>query len=162
MAHFCAYFPEQIAMLSGGSMACDVQYRRRPEAGEEMRSLLHDRRELDTRMQRTSVGAHLDDLHFRTPLGPAAVNCSQGQLRMLELAARFTERLWLEKHERSAILLLDDATGVLDAHHLAKLAELLANHRGQVLLSTTEMHAAFARAADRLFVVHSGHVKIAH
>jgi hypothetical protein len=30
------------------------------------------------------------------------------------------------------------------------------------LLSTTEMHAAFARAADRLFVVDSGHVKIAH
>jgi DNA replication and repair protein RecF len=162
VAHFCAFFPEQIALLSGGSMTCEVRHRRRPESNDDLRTLLRERREVDARMQRTSIGAHLDDLEFRTPLGLASVNCSQGQLRILELAARFTERHWLEKHERSAILLLDDATGVLDAHHLAKLAELLVSHRGQVLLSTTEMHAAFARAADRLFVVDAGRVKIAH
>jgi DNA replication and repair protein RecF len=101
--------------------------------------LLHQTRQRDLTLQRTSGGVHRDDLLFHLGDHPFKSIASQGQRKSLLFALKLAEMEVLKKKKRlSPILLLDDVFEKLDEERIDNLLERVCKENdGQVLITDT-------------------------
>lgn len=89
----------------------------------------------------TLIGPHRDDLLFYLNGHLARSYASQGQSRSVTIALKIAQ-LELAQAQRvsSLVLLLDDIVSELDDHRMEALVQYLSNYRGQMFVSTAEVH----------------------
>jgi DNA replication and repair protein RecF len=129
--------------LDGGELI----YAPRAEGGlEEIRTGLHERREADLKLGRSSWGPHLDELKLSVGGKPLRRYGSQGQQRAALLALLFAEREALLRARRvTPLLLLDDVMSELDpARRELLVARLTAG--GQTLITAADEESLPAAA----------------
>lgn len=88
---------------------------------------------------RCRYGTHRDDVSFVLAGHPLRGSGSQGQLKSFVLALKLAQHAFLQQTTgRHPLLLLDDVFERLDAQRSERLFALLAQGRGQVLLTDTD------------------------
>ncbi len=107
---------------------------------ENFADLLHDAREKDRVLQRTTIGIHKDDLAFKIDAHALKVFASQGQLKSFILALKLAQYEFLRQHKGIApLLLLDDIFDKLDRGRVRSLINLiLEKNYGQTFITDTD------------------------
>ncbi len=104
------------------------------------KELLHQNKQKDILLNRTSAGIHKDDIVITINQQPFKFNASQGQKKSLLFALKLAEFETLQQHNNfSPILLLDDIFEKLDTermHHL--LHRVCIENDGQVFITDTD------------------------
>ncbi len=103
----------------------------------------------DRRRGFTTVGPHRDDLQVELGQHNARLFASQGQIRALVLALKIAQiRLIQARNRYTPILLLDDVSSELDRSRNRFLFDYLAQHQGQVFITTT--HRGYIELRDHV------------
>ncbi len=106
----------------------------------------------------TSVGPHVDDLHFSLGGRPAKIYASQGQQRAAMIALKIGEIESLEQTlGRPPLLLLDDVSSELDPERNGFLMRYLAESASQVFITTTD-----PRLVSSAAVPGTGYFRVEH
>lgn len=97
---------------------------------------LHQSRQKDLALQRTSFGIHRDDYHFTLGNGDIKRLGSQGQQKSFVIALKLAQFEILKTHKGfKPILLLDDIFDKLDDFRIARLLELMGTDLGQLFIT---------------------------
>ncbi|MCB9655261.1 MAG: DNA replication/repair protein RecF [Deltaproteobacteria bacterium] len=100
---------------------------------------LHQRRLIDRKRKKTSVGPHLDDVRLTLDALPAKEHASQGQHRAIVLALKLAEIVHLSSQlGEPPLLLLDDMSSELDHDRGRQLFQTVNDLKGQVVLTSTD------------------------
>jgi len=104
---------------------------------KEILASLNERRFLDIKRAKTSIGPHLDDIGFQINQKDISASASRGEYRTLLLAIKLAEIAYIkEKTEHYPILLLDDVFSELD--HTRQKHLLSTIKHCQTIITTTE------------------------
>lgn len=135
---FLPIFQRHYAVISKEREAVQLKYNSKL-VGADLGDLLKEAREKDRVLQRTTVGAHKDDLVFRFDERLVRKFASQGQLKSYILALKLAQYDLLRRQKQVApILLLDDIFDKLDRHRVQQLLQLLhEGDFGQVFITDT-------------------------
>lgn len=141
IADFLPIFQLHYAVISGEREAVQLKYSSKL-IDADFAELLREAREKDRVLQRTTTGAHRDDLVFRFDDRLVRKFASQGQLKSYILALKLAQYELLRRQKQvPPILLLDDIFDKLDRHRVQKLLQLLhEGDFGQVFITDTHEH----------------------
>ena len=136
---FTTLLTEAYAAISGNREEVGVTYRSQLN-DLSWQALVDQRRDKDRVLQRTSGGAHRDDLVFTQNGHPLRRVASQGQLKSFVLSLKLAQYRLLEQSTgRPPVLLLDDIFDKLDRSRVRQLLDLvLTSAFGQVFLTDTD------------------------
>lgn len=139
IAGFGPLFDQLYAVISGSREQVEVNYQS-DLSKESMPELLRHSLEKDRYLQRTTAGAHRDDLDLRMDGQLVRKFASQGQLKSFLLAMRLGQyEVLREEKGVSPILLLDDIFDKLDAERVHRLIRLLIDRGyGQIFITDTQ------------------------
>ncbi|MBK8010844.1 MAG: DNA replication/repair protein RecF [Deltaproteobacteria bacterium] len=143
------------------SLGCPLGDMRREDLTEALLKLLHQRRLIDRKRKKTSVGPHLDDLTLTLDSLPAKEHASQGQHRAIVLALKLAEIVHLSSQlGEPPLLLLDDMSSELDHDRGRQLFETVNDLKGQVVVTSTDPAVAGLLGHSDLVLhrVSEGHV----
>ena len=131
--------------LTGGRETMTIKYRQAGNEGDPVLSedwfirKLAENREEDTRLMRTSIGPHRDDLVFLLNGRELSAYGSQGQQRTAVLALKLSEIQFIrEETGENPVLLLDDVMGELDASRRQALISYVEEHDVQTIITSTD------------------------
>ncbi|MEZ4600948.1 MAG: DNA replication/repair protein RecF [Syntrophotaleaceae bacterium] len=132
--------------ITDGREEADLIY---PDQGEDigqleerLRGEIRQRSSRERRLGTTLAGPHRDDPVFTVNGHSLRVFGSQGQQRSFMLAFKTAQIMDLESHAGILpVLLLDDMTGELDRTRQEFFFQFLRSRRGQVFVTTTELHS---------------------
>ncbi|MBX2939813.1 MAG: DNA replication and repair protein RecF [Ferruginibacter sp.] len=100
--------------------------------------LLHESRQKDIHLQRSTTGIHKDDLLFTLGALPFRTIASQGQRKSLLFALKFAEYEIIRQQKKHCLLLLDDVFEKLDEQRIQNLMQWVCEaSTGQVLITDT-------------------------
>ena len=135
---FLPIFQQHYAVISGEREAVQLKYNSKL-VDADFGALLVEAREKDRVLQRSTVGAHKDDLVFRFDERLVRKFASQGQLKSYILALKLAQYELLRRQKQvPPILLLDDIFDKLDRHRVQQLLQLLhEGDFGQVFITDT-------------------------
>ena len=136
---------EMTRRLTGGRETMTIKYRQAGNEGNPVLSedwfirKLAENREEDTRLMRTSIGPHRDDLVFLLNGRELSAYGSQGQQRTAVLALKLSEIQFIrEETGENPVLLLDDVMGELDASRRQALISYVEEHDVQTIITSTD------------------------
>lgn len=132
----------EIAATLGLESPLTVCYRPRSHASEPEQLVAELRERIDHDLERgfTGHGPHRDELSLLLAEREVRAFGSQGQQRLSLLALLLAEREAIaEQREAPPVMLLDDVMSELDQRRREALVELLHDHPGQAILTTTEL-----------------------
>ena len=102
---------------------------------DTLESYLEQNRERDILSGHTHIGPHLDDFGFTIHREPSHLFLSRGENKVLLLALKQLEILFIRRHlSLPIVLLFDDIFAELDLDHAERVIETL--HTDQVILTT--------------------------
>lgn len=125
--------------ISGSAEALALSYESASGEGDDLLSLLRERRDEELRRRQTAAGPHRDDLILELNGMPAAKFASEGQQRTVALALKLGQtNLFLEDRNEAPLMLIDDVFGELDPD---RRNALMANWpaTSQKLITTTHL-----------------------
>jgi len=125
--------------ISGSAEALALSYESASGEGDDLLSLLRERRDEEVRRRQTAAGPHRDDLILELNGMPAAKFASEGQQRTVALALKLGQtNLFLEDRNEAPLMLIDDVFGELDPE---RRNALMANWpaTSQKLITTTHL-----------------------
>lgn len=145
---FAPLFLEHYAAISGGQEQVSCAYRSQMQESP-LADLLRDNRHKDQRLQRSTSGAHRDDLQFLIDGYSVKQFASQGQLKSYVLALKLAQYETLRSETgQPPILLLDDLFAKLDRGRVERLMTWLGERSfGQLFISDTELERLSAVTA---------------
>jgi DNA replication and repair protein RecF len=123
----------------------DVSLHYSSELNEQsMEQILAVNRKRDRQLERTSSGAHRDDIDFLIGTHPLKKFASQGQQKSFLFALKFAQYLFISQAiGAKPILLLDDFFDKIDEQRVAKIIQWLAsNGAGQMFITDTHSERA--------------------
>lgn len=125
--------------ISGGQEEVSLTYRSKLDE-QDFVALMHEHREKDAILQRTSQGIHRDDWAFKIDGHLVKKYASQGQLKSYVLALKIAQyELLRQERHLSPIILLDDVFDKLDNDRVRDLVRLLVEEDfGQLFLTDTD------------------------
>ena len=136
--NFSPIFNDFYNKISGEKEAVSIQYDS-PLLTDNLVNILHDNREKDRILQRTSSGIHRDDLVFSMSDKSLKKFGSQGQLKSFVVSLKLAQHEILRGQENTMpVLLLDDIFDKLDETRIENLLQLIVNQSfGQIFISDT-------------------------
>lgn len=115
------------------------RYYRGWSADSDLKTALEAHLDRDLALGYTTVGPHRGDLHCHAYGVPAEGVLSRGQQKLLVIAMRLAQGLFLrETAGKGVIYLLDDMAAELDAANRSFVLEVLASLKSQVLLTAID------------------------
>lgn len=140
-----AYFKEwsdlfQVYLAKLTDIPCNIQYYKgwdRKESGKSLSSILTEQFASDCQRQYTHAGPHQADVLFDSVAIKAKQVLSRGQQKIILIALKLAQAHLLSK---PCIYLFDDITAELDAKHIQRLINCLAQVKGQMFLTTVDVN----------------------
>ncbi len=132
-------FRRRYSEISGDAETASITYKSQLD-GKSLKELLDERRQKDQVLGFTSGGVHRDDIvcglddYSMRSLG------SQGQVKTFTISLRLAVFDYLRHHSGEfPILLLDDIFDKLDADRVARIMQVVSNHKdfGQIFITDT-------------------------
>lgn len=139
IAGFAPVFQEIYTTIAGSSEQVAIAYEPGND-GNDFSAVLHENREKDRILERTSAGPHRDDLALSLNEQPVKKYASQGQLKSFLLALRLAQYETLRRDKGlRPLLLLDDIFDKLDENRVRQLIALLIEREfGQIFITDTQ------------------------
>ncbi|MDP2402040.1 MAG: DNA replication and repair protein RecF [Actinomycetota bacterium] len=107
-----------------------------PSAVEDLRKILVSIEPRERKMQRSLIGAHLDDYEFKLLGRGLKTYGSQGQKRIAVIVLKLIQATLIEEHTRiKPIMLFDDIFAELDLPHTKRIRELV-DQRYQIFIAS--------------------------
>lgn len=150
---------QEVFPLFGADPTLKIVYK--PSVKDNLNKAFKQKETIDILAKATQIGPHRDDFEFMFDQEPIKHYASQGQIRSVVLALKFTvaDMIYTQK-KHYPIILLDDVFSELDQSRQHKVLSYL-DKRAQVFITTTHIDHIDFEIIDnyRIYDIESGRLK---